>query len=144
MYRFHSCLICHAKKVHEHHVIKRKVEPNSDTVYLCPKHHKLADLGRISVLKLRELARVERIYHDLLWVPDMRYQRWEVRYFLVVLDYLPKTGINNGISLLMFVRGFDYCHYMRLKRVLIWLGSGSRVGMYLVGFEMFSYLKKSA
>jgi hypothetical protein len=149
-----TCLICHKEKFHWHHIVKRKLQPKGIRPYqhhglvpLCPKHHKLADLGRIKTSELFNLERLERVIDEILeqdvdplTCKRVEKESWEAQYFDWINSPMYRQVESLGYSFECDIR--DFPQYKRAARVSIWLDSGPDVGMYLIGNEMFSYLKK--
>ena len=140
---FHSCLICQKSEIHWHHIIKRRLKPNGVTVPLCPKHHKLADLGKIPVSELYRLKELEKCVDEIIY-ESMDWDKipWETEYhrsdnFNDSHDFHCMDG-----ELAFYYTNSRFHQYKRAKRIHTWLNSSPDVGTYLVGNEMFSYLKK--
>jgi hypothetical protein len=141
MMPFNSCIICHKHDVDWHHIIKRKLKPNGITVPLCPKHHKLADLGKIEASELYRLRILEQNINGIVY-EELEKQPWEAEYF-------DSSNFNNSHDfqcsdgeLAFNSNGLSLHQYKRAKRISTWLNSSPNVGTYVFMGEIFSYLKK--
>jgi hypothetical protein len=80
---YRGCVICGSLKTHEHHIIKRK-EGGVETISLCPKHHVMADRGKIPSDILWDFLRDRSIGWELT---DDFESPWELEYHRNVVTY---------------------------------------------------------
>ena len=110
---------------------------------LCPRHHKLADLGKIPASELYRLKKLEQEIQELIY-EDRESMPWEGEYhqssnFQDSHDFLCYYG-----RMAFQVVTFSSHQDRRSERISTWLNSSPEVGTYFFQNQMFSYLRKRA